>query len=68
MFYNYISDKKSRGKVYQGCDSSIEIAQNIPLILCLKRDGLVFFIHGSDIIAEHAYIKMPLGRNRRYEL
>jgi hypothetical protein len=40
MFYNYISEKKSRGKVYQGCDSSIEIAQNshdIAILLAIKN-------------------------------
>jgi hypothetical protein len=40
MFYNYIAEKRSRGKVYQGCDSSIEIAQSnhdVAVLLAIKN-------------------------------
>jgi hypothetical protein len=40
MFYNYIAEKKSRGIVYQGCDSSLEIAQNshdVAVLLAIKN-------------------------------
>jgi len=39
MFYCYVSQKQSRGKLYQGCDSSLEIAQNnhdIAVLLSIK--------------------------------
>src|SRR5215472_8236001 len=28
MFYTYVAEKKSRGKTYLGCDSSLELGQN----------------------------------------
>jgi hypothetical protein len=40
MFYNYISEDISRGKIYQRCDSSIEIAQNshdVAILLAIKN-------------------------------
>jgi len=40
MFYNYIAEKKSRNKIYQGCDSSVEIAQNshdVAVLLSIKQ-------------------------------
>src|SRR5580658_4775385 len=40
MFYNYIAEKISRGNIYQGCDSSIEIAQNnhdVAVLLSIKN-------------------------------
>jgi LAGLIDADG endonuclease len=40
MFYNYISEKRSRGKIYQGCDSSMEIAQNshdVTVLLAIRN-------------------------------
>jgi LAGLIDADG endonuclease len=40
MFYNYLAEKKSRNKIYQGCDSSVEIAQNshdVAVLLSIKQ-------------------------------
>jgi len=56
MFYNYISDKKSRGKVYQGCDSSIEIAQNshdIAVLLAIKN-----FFNGGYIKPKYDFFDL----------
>jgi hypothetical protein len=39
MFYTYLAEKTSRGAVYQGCDSSMELGQNshdIAILLSLK--------------------------------
>jgi hypothetical protein len=56
MFYNYISEKKSRGKVYQGCDSSIEIAQNshdIAVLLAIKN-----FFNGGYIKPKYDFFDL----------
>ena len=40
VFYTYFSNKKSRGKIYQGCDSSLELGQNnhdIAVLISLKK-------------------------------
>lgn len=40
MFYNYISEKKSRNSIYLGVDSSLEIAQNshdVAILLAIKK-------------------------------
>ena len=53
MFYTYVSEKKSRGKVYQGCDSSLELGQNshdIAILLSLKK-----FFNGGYIKPKYNY-------------
>jgi hypothetical protein len=40
MFYTYLAKKKSRGREYQGCDSSLEVGQNshdIAVLISLKK-------------------------------
>lgn len=53
MFYNYIAEKRSRGKIYQGCDSSIEIAQNnhdVAVLLSIKN-----YFNGGYIKPKYNY-------------
>lgn len=53
MFYTYLAEKKSRGKVYQGCDSSLELGQNnhdVAVLISLKQ-----FFNGGYIKPKYKY-------------
>lgn len=53
MFYTYLAEKKSRGIVYQGCDSSLELGQNshdVAILLSLKK-----FFNGGYIKPKYNY-------------
>nr|UZS77567.1 hypothetical protein [Lentinula edodes]UZS77616.1 hypothetical protein [Lentinula edodes]UZS77642.1 hypothetical protein [Lentinula edodes]UZS77668.1 hypothetical protein [Lentinula edodes]UZS77694.1 hypothetical protein [Lentinula edodes] len=53
MFYTYLGEKKSRGIVYQGCDSSLELGQNshdVAILLSLKK-----FFNGGYIKPKYNY-------------
>lgn len=63
MFYTYVSEKKSRGKVYQGCDSSLELGQNshdIAILLSLKK-----FFNGGYIKPKYNYDNYDECHNSR---
>ena len=53
VFYTYFSYKKSRGKIYQGCDSSLELGQNnhdIAVLISLQK-----FFEGGYIKPKYNY-------------
>jgi len=53
MFYTYLAEKKSRNKVYQGCDSSLELGQSnhdVAVLLSLKK-----FFNGGYIKLKYSY-------------
>ena len=53
VFYTYFSNKKSRGKIYQGCDSSLELGQNnhdIAVLISLQK-----FFEGGYIKPKYNY-------------
>jgi hypothetical protein len=61
MFYTYVSEKLSRGKVYQGCDSSLELGQNnhdVAILLSLKK-----FFNGGYIKPKYNYNNLDDCKN-----
>ncbi len=63
MFYTYLAEKKSRGVVYQGCDSSLELGQNshdIAILLSLKK-----FFNGGYIKPKYHYNNLSECLNSR---
>lgn len=63
MFYTYVSEKISRGKIYQGCDSSLELGQNshdVFILLSLKN-----FFKGGYIKPKYNYDNLIECKNSR---
>jgi hypothetical protein len=63
VFYNYVSEKKSRGKIYQGLDSSLEIGQNshdIAVLLAIKK-----FFNGGYTKPKYNYMNLFECQNSR---
>ena len=63
MFYTYVSEKKSRGNTYQGCDSSLELGQNshdVAILLSLKN-----FFNGGYIKPKYNYDNIDECKNSR---
>ena len=63
VFYTYFSNKKSRGKIYQGCDSSLELGQNnhdIAVLISLKK-----FFGGGYIKPKYDYTNIQECENSR---
>ena len=63
MFYTYLAEKKSRGKIYQGCDSSLELGQSnhdIAILLSLKK-----FFNGGYIKPKYNFDDILLCKNSR---
>ena len=63
MFYVYVSEKKSRGKTYQGCDPSLELGQNnhdVAILLSLKK-----FFDGGYIKPKYNYMSLSECQNSR---
>lgn len=63
MVYTYVSEKESRGKKYQGCDSSLEVGQNshdIAILLSLKK-----FFNGGYIKPKYDYSNCDECKNSR---
>ena len=62
-FYTFWSIKKSRGKEYQGCDSSLEIGQNnhdVAILLAIKK-----FFKGGYIKPKYNYSNLQECKNSR---
>lgn len=56
MFYVYVSEKESRGKIYQGCDPSLELGQNshdVAILFSLKK-----FFQGGYIKPKYDYMSL----------
>jgi hypothetical protein len=63
MFYTYVSEKTSRGKTYQGCDSSLELGQNshdVAILLNLKK-----FFNSGYIKPKYNYDNIDECKNSR---
>jgi LAGLIDADG endonuclease len=63
MFYSYIATKISRGKSYQGCDSSLEIAQNshdVHILLAIMK-----FFNGGYIKPKYNFNDILECKNSR---
>ena len=56
MFYTYLAKKTSRGKEYQGCDSSLEVGQNSHDIAVLI--GLKQFFGAGYIKPKYNYLNL----------